>query len=140
MAGRVEVIYLHPLSESEKQSGAGCLLVDLIDGKIKPQIAITQEPNTHLPEAVVSGGYPEPNTRTYARAKQWYRQYLNAIIQRDVKDITAIRDENELLRLIELLACRTGSLLNLSSMANELGIARETVEKYLLILDRLFLV
>ena len=140
LAGRVEVIYLHPLSESEKQLGTGCLLADLIEGRVKSEIANTQEPISHLPDAIVSGGYPEPNTRTNTRAKQWFRQYLNAIIQRDVKDIASIRDENELLRLIELIAYRTGSLLNLSNMANDLDIGRETVEKYLLILERLFLV
>ncbi len=140
LAGRVEVIYLHPLSESEKQLGTSCLLADLLEGRVKSEIANTQEPISHLPDAVVSGGYPEPNTRTNTRAKQWFRQYLNAIIQRDVKDIAAIRDENELLRLIELIAYRTGSLLNLSNMANDLDIGRETVEKYLLILERLFLV
>ncbi|RLA23472.1 MAG: AAA family ATPase, partial [Gammaproteobacteria bacterium] len=139
LAGRVEVIYLHPLSESEKQSGEDCLLDDFIKGKIRAEIASTQEPVFHLPKAVVSGGYPEPNTRPLTRARQWYRQYINAIIQHDVKNIAAIRDENELLRLIELLACRTGSLLNYSNMANDLGISRETVEKYLLILERLFL-
>ena len=140
LAGRVEVIYLHPLSESEKQLGTSCLLADLLEGRVKSEIANTQEPISHLPDAVVSGGYPEPNTRTNTRAKQWFRQYLNAIIQRDVKDIASIRDENELLRLIELIAYRTGSLLNLSNMANDLDIGRETVEKYLLILERLFLV
>jgi len=140
LAGRVEVIYLHHLSESEKQLGQGCLLADLIEGKIKPEIACSQETIALLPHAVVSGGYPEPNTRSPARARQWYRQYLNAIIQRDVKDIAAIRDENELQKLIERVAYCTGSLLNIATIANDLDIGRETVEKYLLVLERLFLV
>ena len=38
------------------------------------------------------------------------------------------------------LAYRTGTLLNVSSMANELRMTRETTEKYLSILERLFLV
>ena len=140
LAGRVEVIYLHPLSESEKQRGKDCLLSDLIEGKIVQQISSEQGVIASLPEAIVSGGYPEPITRNNARARRWYRQYLNAIIQRDVKDIAAIKDENELLRLIEIVAYRTGSLLNLTSLSNDLDIVRETVEKYLLILERLFLV
>lgn len=140
LAGRVEVIYLHPLSESEKQLGKSSLLADLIEGNISQQISAEQGIIDLLPKAIVSGGYPEPITRNNARARRWYRQYLNAIIQRDVKDIAAIKDENELLRLLEIVAYRTGSLLNLTALTNDLGIVRETVEKYLLILERLFLV
>lgn len=140
LAGRVEVIYLHPLSECEKHHTQARLLSELLEGRLKPEIASAQEPISGLPQAVVSGGYPEPNKRSPARARQWQRQYLNAIIQRDVKDIAAIRDETELLRLVELVACRTATLLNISSLANELDIQRETAEKYLSILERLFLV
>jgi predicted AAA+ superfamily ATPase len=57
-----------------------------------------------------------------------------------VKDIAAIRDDAQLLRMIEMLACRTASLLNISDLANELGMRRDTTEKYLAILERLFLV
>lgn len=112
----------------------------MISGKIAPQIIGEQSVIEGVAEAVCQGGYPEPNTRSAARARQWHRQYLNAIIQRDVKDIAAIRDEDEMLALMEILAYRTGTLLNVSSMANELKMTRETTEKYLSILERLFLV
>jgi predicted AAA+ superfamily ATPase len=45
-----------------------------------------------------------------------------------------------MLALMEILAYRTGTLLNISSMANELKMTRETTEKYLSILERLSLV
>ncbi|SFM42588.1 hypothetical protein SAMN05421721_10591 [Ectothiorhodospira mobilis] len=64
----------------------------------------------------------------------------NAIVQRDVRDIAAIQDEDGMLRLMELLAYRTAGLLNVSNLSKELGIERATVTKYLGILERLFLV
>jgi len=140
LAGRMEVIHLNPLSEMEKQRSKYSLLQEMLAGKMKTSISARQGIVKGLPEAVCSGGYPEPNTRSAARARQWFKQYLNAIIQRDVKSIAAIRDENELLRLIELLAYRTASLLNISQLSNELGIDRATVEKYLSVLERLFLI
>jgi hypothetical protein len=141
LAGRMEILHLHPLCEQEKQrSGGSPLIQRLLDGHIKPEIAQQQGVVSGLAKTVCEGGYPEPLTRSPARARQWHRQYIKAIIQRDVKDIAAIRDEDELLRLIELLAHRTASLLNYSNLAKELGTHRETAEKYLAILERLFLV
>lgn len=140
LAGRMEVVHLNPLSEMEKQRSKYSLLEEMLAGKIKTGISTKQGVVKKLPEAICSGGYPEPNTRSAARARQWFKQYLNAIIQRDVKSIAAIRDENELLRLIELLAYRTARLLNISQLSNELGIDRATVEKYLSVLERLFLI
>lgn len=118
-------------------------LVKLIDSE-RPYFNFdmvgSQSIGQNVAEAVCRGGYPEPNTRSASRASRWHRQYLNAIIQRDVKDIASIRDEDEMLSLIEILSLRTASLLNISSLTKELGISKETIEKYLLKLERLFLI
>lgn len=140
LAGRMEVVQLNPLSEMEKQRSKASLLTALLAGDIKTCITSRQTIVPGIPDAICSGGYPEPNTRAEGRARQWFKQYLNAIIQRDVKHIAAIRDENELLKLMELLAWRTASLLNTSQLSNELNLDRATVEKYLSILERLFMV
>jgi predicted AAA+ superfamily ATPase len=140
LAGRVEVLHLYPLSEQEKHRSKDSLLERLISGRIKPHVTGDQTVIEGIAESVCAGGYPEPNTRPPSRARQWHRQYVNSIIQRDVKDIAAIRDEDEMLRLMKMLAYRTANLVNISSLANELGMRRETTEKYLTILERLFLI
>ncbi len=134
------MVYLQPLAEQEKQNVANSLLEKFISNQVQPSIHGAQAALDNIEQALVFGGYPEPNTRTEKRARQWHRQYLNAIIQRDVKDIAKIRDEDELARLIQLLALRTGNLLNISGLAKDLGIQRETVDKYITILERLFLI
>lgn len=140
LAGRMEVIYLNPLSEQEKHHSDFSILKALLTNQIKPAITGVQPPVTGIAEAVVGGGYPEPNTRTEARARQWYRQYLNAIIQRDVQDIANIRDGDELLRLLQLIALRTGNLINISNLMQDIGLQRDTISRYLSVLERLFLV
>jgi len=140
LAGRIEVIHLHPLSEPEKHGGKKSLLQELLSGQIKTQISSGDRVVQGVPEAVCRGGYPEPNTRNIAGARRWFRQYLNAIIQRDVQDIASIHKEDELIRLMELLALRTANLLNVTNISNDLGLDRETTEKYITILERLFLV
>ena len=140
LAGRMEVIYLNPLAEQEKHHSAYSLLAALISGQLKPAISGLQPPVAGVAEAVVRGGYPEPNTRTEQRAQQWYRQYLNAITQRDVRDIANIRDADELLRLLKLIALRTGNLVNISNLTQDIGLQRDTIGRYLSLLGRLFLI
>lgn len=141
LAGRMETIYLHPLSESEKERGPGGFLQRFINGAFQPEITGMQPPRgLELPERLLQGGYPEPLTRTPQRARQWHRQYLKSMLERDVQDIARIKDVHELERLLERLALHPASLLNMSGLAQELGLYRSTVEHYLLILERLFLV
>jgi hypothetical protein len=140
LAGRMEVVKLNPLSEMEKQGGKNSILQSLLAGEIKTSLSTTQNVVQGLPEAICTGGYPEPNTRNATRAHQWYKHYLNAIVQRDVKDIASIHDKNEMLKLVGLLAYRTANLLNVSSAAADLGMDRETAEKYISILENLYLI
>jgi len=140
LAGRMEVIQLNPLSEMEKRGGKNSLLQSLLADEIKADIVAEYAVVQSIPEAICTGGYPVPNARSATRARQWFRQYLKAIIERDVRDIAAVRDGNELLRLMNLLAWRTAGLLNLSNLSSDLGINRETTEKYVAILERLFLI
>ena len=140
LAGRVEITYLHPLSEQEKQANPVSFLELVLENKIKPVIEGQQRQVEGIAKSVIQGGYPEPIRRGEERAaRRWFKGYLNTIIQRDVKNIANVRDEDELLRLVKILALRSGNLLNLNSLATELQLRRETVDKYIRILERLFL-
>jgi len=141
LAGRMEIVQLQPLTEVEKEKNPGKFLRFLLDGMIRPEILARKEMSgSGLPERLVAGGYPEPLTRALHRSRQWHRQYLRSVIDRDVKDVARVKDGNELARLIELLAIRTSALMNASNLAKELGLYRDTVDHYVSILERLFLI
>ncbi len=141
LAGRMEMAQLHPLTESEKERLPGRFLGDLLNGALEPGIRPGAEPSgPSLPERLVAGGYPEPLTRAPGRARQWHRQYLRSIIERDVQEVARVRDARELARLLELLALRSAELLNTLNLASILGLHRETVDHYIAVLERLFLV
>lgn len=141
LAGRMEVIQLQPLTEAEKEYSGGSFLRSFLEGRVRPGIH-DGEGNTgmSLPNRLVSGGYPEALSRLPTRSRQWHRQYMKSMIERDVRDISRVKDGDELGRLIELLAWRSGQLINISSLSKELGLHRETVEQYISILERLFLI
>jgi predicted AAA+ superfamily ATPase len=141
LAGRMECLYLHPLTESEKSRAPGEFLARLLAHDWSDHLLREEAmaPST-LPGRIVSGGYPEPQGRGYARARQWHRQYLRAVIDRDVHDVARVRDSTEVARLLEILCLQTGSLLNTSSLSIDLRLDRQTVERYIAVLERLFLI
>lgn len=140
LAGRVEILNLHTLSELEKEQIEPVFLKAFVSGQLKPSVTGVQQEIADVASRVCQGGFPEPHTRARSRARQWFRQYLQTIIQKDVKDIANIRNEDELQRLAELIALRTGSLLNVNSIAADLKLNRETAEKYISILEHLFVI
>jgi uncharacterized protein len=141
LAGRMETIFLHPLTEAEKERSPGDFLKCFLAGNLRPAIWGGQSiKSPSLAERLVAGGYPEPLTRPPQRARQWHRQYLHSIMERDIKDVARVKDAHELSRLLELLALRSAELLNVNNLAQDLGLYRGTIEQYLLILERLFLI
>ncbi len=141
LAGRMECLYLHPLTEAEKSWSPGLFLSKWLNQSLSDNTLRedTMAPST-LPGRIVAGGYPEPQGRSPVRARQWHRQYLSSVIDRDIHDVARVRDSEEVARLLEILSHQTGNLLNISSIANDLRLDRQTVERYVSILERLFLV
>ncbi len=142
LAGRMEILQLHPLTEAEKERNPGHFLKTLLAGAIEPEIRTSgkNEDPLDLPQRLVAGGYPEVIERTRPRAKQWYNSYLRAILERDVPQIAQIREPSQLRSLLAALANQSASLLNTSSLGRDLGLDRDTVNSYLEILERLFLI
>lgn len=141
LAGRMECLYLQPLTESEKQRAPGQFLATWLAGKLDGSLAGSRLPGaSDLPARLVTGGYPEAVTRSPKRARRWQQQYLHSIIQRDIRDVAEIRDGQHVARLLEYVSHQNASLLNVSAIANALGHTRLTVERYLSVLEKLFLI
>lgn len=143
LADRMEVLALQPLTVAEQARSAGQLLALLVEGKLRPSLATatTQgDGGAQLAQHVVAGGFPEALRRTEARARAWHRAYVRTLLERDVHDVARVRDTEAIARLLELLALRTAELLNVSSLANELDVRRETLEHFLIVCERLFLI
>jgi predicted AAA+ superfamily ATPase len=142
LAGRMECLNLQPFSAAEIELAPGRFLEKWMGSQLSPEIVGSHLPPqpSRLPQRLVAGGYPEALTRPPERARQWLRQYLRSIIERDIHDVGQVKDGNDLARLIELLAHRTGSLLNVTQLANALGHTRATIERHLAMLEKLFLI
>ncbi len=140
LAGRVEVLTLHPFSQSELRGMHGTVIDQLFTARPVWQQGSDIDPAA-LGVMVCTGGYPEAVARTHDdRRNAWFQSYVTTILQRDVRDISNIEGLTAMPRLLELLAARTGGLSNLASLAGDAGMPQTTLKRYLALLMTTFLV
>ena len=139
LAGRLEVIHLLPFAQAELAGTPGNFLERLFNGEGLPPVPHAVTGNA-LVERVLAGGYPEALRRTTANRRQaWLEDYVALILDRDVRDIAQIDQLDRLPRLLNVLAAHAGQLVNHSSYGAALGLSAPTAQKYVGILERLFL-
>jgi predicted AAA+ superfamily ATPase len=145
LAGRMEIHTLLPLSQSELQGRPNDFLQRTLaqDWPISNP-AWTIPPITgkvDMVEHVLAGGYPEMRQRaTQARRQAWARNYIQTLVERDVRDIAQIEHLSQIPRLLDVAAAHCGQLFNASQIGGQLTLDTRTLEKYLGILEKLFLV
>jgi uncharacterized protein len=139
LAGRAAVISLLPFAQSELEGGQGTFIERIFAGDLpvagKPVIG------SDLMARALRGGYPEVLTRQdESRRQAWHEDYLTMILDRDVRDIANIEQLDKLPKLLRMLGEHSGELLNHLSLASPLGLSALTVQKYITVLERLYLV
>ena len=139
LAGRMEILRLHPLSQNEIHGGIPNFLDDLFRGKF--QTATASRLGGELAERIAAGGYPAALERSTARRRaNWYRNFVETQLQRDVRDMSRISALDALPRLLSAAASQTARLYNLSDLAAPFQLSRPTIGDYVELLERLFLV
>lgn len=139
LAGRMEIADLLPLSQSEIR-GKSC---DFLDRVLQGKAPTVGERVTgpELVERVLCGGYPETLQRaTEQRRQKWLLDYSQAVIERDVRDISQIDNVGLMPRLLRILAQHSAQLVNYSGIGAPLGIGHTTAQKYINIFEHLFLI
>lgn len=138
LAGRMEVLRLWPLAQCEIAKQPFSLIDSLFEGNFANHYPL--ERNDFI-SRLLAGGYPEALARSSERRREaWFDSYLGTILQRDVRDLAHIEGLTELPRLLQLLAARSGGLLNTAELSRSSGIAQTTLKRYLTLLETLFLI
>lgn len=118
LAGRAATLELLPFNYAE-----------CYDGEAQPS----------LDEAVFSGLYPAVHQRGLDPSL-WYGQYTRTYVERDVRQLLAIRDLREFQRFVRLCAGRVGQLLNLANLSNACGVSHQTVRSWISVLQASYLI
>jgi len=119
LAGRVCMVQLLPFSLGELQA----------EGRLPAD----------LDELMFRGLYPPLYDRDITPG-DWCAGYVNTYVERDVRQLIAVRDLSAFQRFLRMCAARTGQLLNLSSLASDCGITHNTAAAWLLVLEASYIV
>ena len=119
LAGRVGRVELLPLSAAEL-SAEGLLPAS-------------------LGQVLLQGGYPALYDRPVSPA-DWFANYVASYVERDVRQLVAVRDLSLFQTFVRMCAARTGQLLNLASLGADCGISAVTARHWLTVLESSYVV
>jgi predicted AAA+ superfamily ATPase len=87
------------------------------------------------------GGFPEARRLINPLDQRaWHEDYINALIERDLKDIANIKRKDSMMKLIEVLSAWSSKFMDIASICKSLSLTRPTVESYINALEALYLV
>ena len=138
LAGRIAKIRLRQLTQGEMRE----IAPRFIDSAFKQSFLHSHAhyDRDALLEIAFRGGFPEPMKLQDRGRKRWHTDYIDAILERDLKDITKIHRKNAMRELVNVLAAWSGKFMDLSAIGSGLSIQRSTIESYINALETLYLV
>lgn len=124
LAGRKRIFTLLPISEQELTFSHN-----------------TYERNELINLRMIYGSYPEVLTTVNISDKEEYlRDISDSLIMKDILELENIRYPLKIKALLRLLGFQTGSQVSINELCNQLGINRETTERYLYLLEQAFII
>lgn len=139
LPGRTESIELWPLSQGEIDG----IRDDFVNAVFEQGPDLHHESDLTRADYIdrlVRGGFPGAIGRVARRRERFLDSYVADLVNRDVIQLSEIQRGPEMRALIALLASRSGQTLVSNSLASELGIPRDTVARYLGLLEEVFLI
>ncbi len=142
LTGRAERVQLWPLSQGEIEGRREDLIDRLFDGNV-PELTGQAIGRDSVADRLVAGGYPEMVARSDQprRRARWASAYVEMVVERDARDVVERPQQlDELPRLLELAAARVGGLVEPTAMGSAIGMKKDSVRRYLRLLELLYLV
>lgn len=118
LAGRTAIVRLLPLSFRELNTYAS---------------------QKRLNTLLLNGFYPGLHVRDI-QPYDFFGSYLETYIERDVRQISQIENLHAFEKCLQLLAARTGCLLNYTDLSNSIGVSGPTIRNWILVLEASYLV
>lgn len=129
LAGRVGILDLYGLSEREIERKNDALFIPIIKD-IKKRERTEYKSTIDLYKKIYKGSYPELYTSN-KDIEQYYSDYFRTFIEKDIRKLINIQDENKFIKFVSSLAARTGGEFIASAVASEIGIDSKTASSWL---------
>ena len=99
------------------------------------------ETRANLESRLIYGSYPEViMMRDNKLREQYLRELVRDYLFKDILELEGIRHSNKLLRLLQLLAFQIGKEVSLNELGTHLSMSKNTVDKYLDLLEKVFVI
>lgn len=124
LTGRKYTLKLFPLSQME------------IGG-----IEASHETETNLEERLIYGSYPEIITTSDNNGRiKYLKEIVSSYLYKDILELDGIKHSDKIVRLLQLLAFQIGKDISYNELGTQLGISKNTVERYLDLLEKTFVI
>ncbi|MDO5862556.1 MAG: ATP-binding protein, partial [Thermoplasmata archaeon] len=133
MAGRLAIVEMSPLSLSEIIGRPEVPFLADIDENISRGEEHVMS-HDEVFSMIVRGMYPELYQKPQTRTRQFYSDYVQTYIARDISQMINVRDKTKFLNFMSALASLTGQELVYDNVASDLGIDSKTVKSWTSIL------
>ena len=136
LTGRNVKLFLPPLLFSEVLGSKSWYSKELTPDILKKNFS--NQLDTIIHEQIIYGSYPE--VMSTSTKEQYLLNLVSDYLLKDVFQSTLIRSSDTVKKLLMLLAYQVGSEVSLTELSNNLQMSRVTVEKYIDLLERSFVI
>ena len=144
LAGRVGLLEMMPFSLSEKMGRVSNWIVKVLCesetieelyGRLST-FEPERLPDGELLDFILSGGFPRIHDfEERGQRNTWFQNYISTYIERDLRDLAQVGDVDTFQKVYRLIAYRNSGILNMSSIASDVGVSVQTIKNYISILE-----
>ena len=137
LAGRIVILNLSSLSSNELYSKREIrpFTISLKDLLLRSE-SIASLDLDEVYERIWKGGMPSLLSEKFSNRDVFYSSYLQTYIFRDLREEITIKSEWQFADFVRSLACRVGQVLNIHSVAKDVGISDDTAKRWLAVLRK----
>lgn len=139
LAGRAVYLVLRPMALGERRGQGPPKLLELFfRGELPREGAAGPSPD---PLVLALDGFMPALLWLHSREAvlEWWQGYVSTYLERDLRELSQVASLSDFRRVMELVALRTGQLLNQTEVARDAGVSQPTVHRYLNLLETPFL-
>src|ERR1700733_13622304 len=135
LTGRGDIIPVLPLTQGEVDGIRETFVARLLDGDgdgvAGPPREAAAATRDEYARRSTAGGMPVALRRPPGSSRsRWFANYVDLVVDKDVMDISRVRQREVMPRLLGQLAARSGQVLNITPVAGAIGLERSTAENY----------
>jgi len=141
LTGRISHITIHPLSQGELDRTHETFVEEVLRAPDDVVGGVMSTTTRHeYIERIVRGGFPLAVVASSPTARyRWMDNYVRLTLERDVRELSRLRQGHYLRSVLERLAGQTAQVLNIEKAARSVGLDKATTDSYATLLEKVFL-